>query len=104
MAYRIEGGAPAGINILAGEDGCRTTSTSINIITMIGKSRTAPRGMEILELPLSRIRRRKNASLGVMRSLWRDKSPREGSFSRVGRLGDEGILFTRFCTNPIEAK
>lgn len=66
-------------------------------MTMHGKRRTAPRGMEIEELPFSRIRRRKNANLGAIRSFCRDRSSREG------KLGEEGIRFMRFFTRPIDA-
>ena len=97
QTYRIDGGAPAGIRILPGDDGCRTTRTRIKIITMHGKRRTAPRGMEIEELPFNRIRRLKNANLGDILSFCRDRSSGEG------RLGEEGIRFRRFFTRPIDA-
>ena len=64
----MEGGAPAGIRSFAGPDGCLTMSTKIRIMTRQGKIRTAPSGMEILELPRSRTRRLKNANLEVARS------------------------------------
>ena len=103
IAYRIIGGAPAGISIPPGVDGCRTTRTKINIITIQGNKSTAPSGMDIFEFPFKRIRRRKKASPGDIRSFCRERSPKEGSFSREGRFGDEGILFAIFCTNPIYA-
>ncbi len=90
FTYLIEGGAPAGISILPVDEGCRTTRTSIKIITIHGNRSTAPRGIDIFELPFRRIRRRKNANLGVIRSLWRDTSSIEG------RLGEDGIRFTKF--------
>ena len=90
VIHLIDGGAPAGISILPVDEGCRTTRTSIRIITIQGNRSTAPRGMETFELPFKRIRRRKKANLGVIRSVWRDTSSREG------RLGEEGIRFTRF--------
>ena len=90
IAYLTNGGAPAGISILAVEEGCRTTRTRIRMITMQGKRSTAPSGIEIFELPFRRIRLLKKANLGDIRSFWRDRSPREG------RLGDEGILLARF--------
>ncbi len=95
--YRIDGGAPAGISIRPGDDGCRTTKTSIKMITMHGKRRTAPRGMEMEELPFNRIRRLRSASLGDIRYFCRDRSSREG------KVGEEGIRFRRFLTIPIGA-
>ena len=95
VTYLIDGGAPAGISILPVDEGCRTTRTSIKIITIQGNRSTAPRGIDIFELPFKRIRRRKKANLGVIRSLWRETSSREG------RLGEEGIRLTRFWTSPM---
>lgn len=95
--YLIDGGAPAGIRMPPVDDGCRTTSTSMSIITMHGKRSTAPRGMDIFELPFSRIRRRKKANLGDRRSVSPDKSLSEG------RFGDDGIRFKIFWTSPIDA-
>lgn len=63
---------------------------------MHGKRRTAPRGMEIEELPFNRIRRLKNANLGDIRSFCRDRSSREG------KLGEEGIRFRKLFTRPID--
>jgi len=62
-AYRIAGGAPAGINILPGEAGCLTNRTSMKTTTMHGKTSTTPSGMDMLELPFNRKGRLKNASL-----------------------------------------
>lgn len=88
--HLISGGAPAGINILPGEDGCRTMRTSINIITRRGNKSTAPSGIDIFELPFKRIRLLKKANLGKIRSFRRLIS------SKDGRLGDEGIRFAKF--------
>ena len=96
-SYRIDGGAPAGINITPGDWGCRTKRISINIMTIQGKSRTRPRGIEMEELPFRRMRRRKKANRGDNLSALRERSSREG------RLGEDGILLTRFCTSPISA-
>lgn len=79
------------------EEGCRTTSTSMSIITIQGKRSTAPSGIDIFELPFSRIRRRKKASLGDRRSVSPERSLREG------RFGDDGIRFKIFWTSPIDA-
>lgn len=95
--HLISGGAPAGINILPGEDGCRTTRTSIKIITISGNKSTTPNGIDIFELPFKRILLLKNANLGKIRSFRRLIS------SRDGRLGEEGIRFANFCTSPIDA-
>ena len=102
--YLIDGGAPAGIKMLPGDDGCRTISTRISIITIQGNKSTAPRGMDILEFPFNRILLLKNANRGVSRFFRRERSSREGNFSREGRFGDEGMRFTRFCTNPMYAE
>ena len=61
MAYLMAGGAPAGINILPGDEGCLTKSTSIRMMTMQGKRMTTPSGTEMLEFPLSLNGLRKNA-------------------------------------------
>lgn len=59
--YLIDGGAPAGINILPGEAGCLTNSTRMRMTTMHGKMMTTPRGTETLEFPLNLKGRRKRA-------------------------------------------
>jgi hypothetical protein len=96
LAYLIEGGAPAGNSNPPGFEGCRTTRTSIKIITMHGNRRTTPSGIDIFEFPRNRIRLRKNANLAVQFSLSHDISPKEGSFSREVRLGEEGIRLAIF--------
>jgi hypothetical protein len=90
VSYLIEGGAPAGIIMIPDDWGCRTNSTSINIMTMHGNSRTMPRGIEIEELPFIRMRRRKKFNRGDSLSARRVRS------SRPGMLAEEGILLTRF--------
>lgn len=79
------------------DEGCRTTRTSMSIITIQGKRSTAPSGIDIFELPFSRIRRRKKAKPGDRRSVSPDRSLREG------RFGDDGMRFKIFCTSPIDA-
>ena len=76
----------------------------MTIMTMHGKRSTVPNGTEILEFPFKRILLRKKANLGVIRSFWREKSLRVGSFSSEGRFGDEGIRFAMFCTKPMGAE
>lgn len=49
----MAGGAPAGINILPGFDGCLTNNTRIRMTTMSGKRITTPSGTEMLEFPLN---------------------------------------------------
>lgn len=88
--HLMVGGAPAGISIPPVEEGCRTTRTSINIMTIHGNISTAPRGMDIFELPFSRIRRRKKANLDEGRYFSCDGS------SNGGGLATDGIRFTRF--------
>jgi hypothetical protein len=61
-SYLMAGGAPAGINILPGEEGCLTKSTSMRMMTMQGKRMTTPSGTEMLEFPLNLNGLRKNAS------------------------------------------
>lgn len=91
----MAGGAPAGIRMRAGEEGCRITSTKIRMMTIHGKRRTAPRGMEMEELPFNRTRRRKKANLGESRCFCWERSFREG------RLWDDGIRLTKLCTRSI---
>ena len=62
-AYRMAGGAPAGMKIVPGEEGCTTMSINIRIITIHGNRSTKPKGIDIFELPFSRIRRLKKADL-----------------------------------------
>lgn len=54
---RMDGGAPEGIMIRPGEDGCLTKRKRIKMTTMHGNSSTKPSGIDIDELPFSRIRR-----------------------------------------------
>lgn len=91
MAYLIDGGAPAGTNIPPDDEGCRTTRTSISISTMQGNKSTNPKGIEMRELSLRRMRRRKKAM------------ERGDIFSalfemplRVGMFCVEGIRFLTF--------
>lgn len=91
----MDGGAPAGIRMPTPDLGCRTNSTKINTRTIQGNSRTTPRGIEILELPLNRSGRRKKANLDealvfVLTS------------SKDGILGVEGRRFSALCMNPID--
>ena len=67
----MAGGAPAGINILPGDAGCLTKSTSIRMTTMPGKSTTTPKGTEMLELPLNLRGLRKKARREAKRLLGR---------------------------------
>lgn len=39
-----------------GDDGCFTINTNIRIITMLGNSKTKPKGMEMEEFPRRRMR------------------------------------------------
>ena len=98
--YLMAGGAPAGIKICPGDEGCRTMITSINIITIRGNNSTSPNGIEIFEFPFKRIRLLKKPRCGAPRSFLGAHSSRE---AREGRLGDDGILFARFWTRPMIA-
>lgn len=99
LILRIDGGAPAGIRILPGDAGCRKKRKHIKTITIHGKRRTSPRGIEIEESPFKRILRRKKAtgSLGANRSAFSDQP------FRVGRGGGDDIRLVRFCTKPMRA-
>ena len=57
----MAGGAPAGIKIVPGEEGCITTSIRIKTMTIQGNKSTKPIGMDILEFPFSRILLLRNA-------------------------------------------
>ena len=70
-------------------------STNMSTMTRHGKRRTKPKGIEMEELPLIRIRRLKKESFGTSRPFSPEKSLSDG------KLGDEGIRFFRFCTRPI---
>lgn len=64
-------------------------------MTMHGKSRTNPSGIDILEFPFNRILLRKNANLERTRLFSSLKSFSEGI------LGVEGSCFDICCTHPI---
>ena len=85
------------MNIVPGEEGCTTISIKISMITIQGNKSTKPRGMDIFELPFSRIRLLKKASREERWSLWRERSSREGG------SGAEGKCFITLCTNPMIA-
>jgi hypothetical protein len=68
-------------------------------MTMHGKSRTIPSGMEMDEFPFSRMRRRKKANRGDNVSTRRDRS---SNFSMLAC--EDGSLLTIFCTSPMVAK
>ena len=91
----MAGGAPAGIKMPTPDLECRITSTKIKIRTMQGKSRTTPRGMENLELPLSRNGRLKKASLADTLVFFLTSST-EGRSAFA-----EGMRFHTLCTKPI---
>ena len=93
--YRMAGGAPAGIKMPPGAAGCRTTRTRMRTMTMQGKSKTAPRGTEMDELPFNRTRRRKKAHGEAIRSGGGERS------SRDGKLGLEGSRLTSRCIRSI---
>ena len=87
----MDGGAPAGISILPGDAEGRTKMRSINITIKQGKSRTRPRGIEMREFSLRRMRRRKKASLGDIFSALLERSSYEGIFCV------EGSRLRTFC-------
>ena len=81
----MAGGAPAGSSIDAGDDGWRTKRTRMRMMTMQGNRRTMPKGMEMDELPFIRIRCRKKAHFGEIRSLTYAKLGSDGAFETEGR-------------------
>jgi len=91
------GGEPAGTSILPGDDGCLTTRMRMRMTTMLGNNSTNPKGTEIEELPLSRIRRRKRDRLGRVRGFSPFQSPGDGGFDVVGSR------FSIPCNRPIAA-
>lgn len=92
----MAGGAPAGIILRTGEEGCLINSNKIVTIIIHGKRRTAPRGTEMVELPFKRKGLRSNASLDARVCFDR------GSFSK-GRAGVEGASFRSRRINSIGA-
>lgn len=91
----IDGGAPAGMRIRAGEDGWRRKRSTIRTITRHGNNKTKPKGTEIEEFRFSRIRRRKNANLGNTGPFSRENS------SNDGMAGVDGRRFLIRCIKPI---
>lgn len=92
----MDGGVPAGMRMPPGEAGCRTKRRRTRTITRHGKRSTNPRGIEMDELPFSRILRLKKANLETLRPFSRDESS-------SGRLGEEGSHFEIRCVKPIGA-
>lgn len=64
-AYRMAGGAPAGIKNRPGELGCLRNRTRMRRKTVKGKRITTPKGAEMPELPLKRIGRLRKAMRDV---------------------------------------
>ena len=93
--HLINGGAPAGISIRPGDDGCRTKRISIRIITISGNNNTAPKGRDIFELPFNRMRFLEKAKPGSMCSLLKARSSSEG------KSGGEGARLASFCIHPM---
>jgi hypothetical protein len=91
----MDGGAPEGMRMRPGEDGCLTKRKRMNTTTMHGNRSTKPSGIEMDEFPFSRIRRRKNDNRGKVRPFSFLKSSRDGMF------GVEGIRLTSPCTKPM---
>lgn len=67
----------------------------MRMTTMHGNSSTKPNGIEIEELPFSRIRRLKKDNRGKLRPFSFLKSSRDGMF------GVDGIRLTSPCTKPM---
>jgi hypothetical protein len=69
----------------------------MRMTTMLGNNSTNPKGTEIVELPLSRIRRRKRDRLGRVRGFLPFQSSGDGGFDAVGNR------FNIPCNRPIAA-
>jgi hypothetical protein len=91
---RIDGGEPAGINTLPGDEGCRKNRTTINIKAMKGNRSTTTSGTDTV---LMRIRRR-NKAMGEKRLVF-------SCDTSLNELGNDGGLmcFVRRSTKPIGA-
>ena len=96
-AYRIAGGAPAGIIRLPGVELCFATRMMIRTITSNGNKRTAPKGTDIFELPFNLILRLRTEIAGTNRSFSPARSCNDG------RLGEDGMRFVKSRTMPILA-
>jgi hypothetical protein len=90
----IDGGEPAGINTLPGDEGCRRNKMIINIKAIKGKTSTRTSGTETV---FRRIRRRSKA-LGEKRLVF-------SCDTSLNELGNDGGLrcFVRRSTKPIGA-
>ena len=95
--HLIAGGAPAGMMRPPGVALCLATSKIIKSTTAKGKNSTTPSGIDILELPFTRIRLLKNDNLAVKRCFSLENS------SKDGKLGDEGNCLIKSRTTPIVA-
>lgn len=93
----IAGGVPAGIKCLPGDAGWRTKRINIKTMTIHGNKRTSAKGIDMEELPFSRIRRRRKPKRDDDRSVLCDGS------SRDGRTGASAILLYSRCTMPIDS-
>lgn len=91
----MDGGAPAGTSNFPGDEGCRTNITIMRIMTMVGKRTTRPSGIEMDELPLRRMRRRRKARRGESRS------PLDSPSSRGATVRAVGMRFLRLCRNDM---
>lgn len=95
LAYRMEGGVPAGTSMRPGELGCLTTKMRIKSTTKLGKRSRKPSGIDMEEFPFSLIRLRKNDSLGSVLGFSFFQSAGSGTDESEGRR------LTRRCTNPM---
>lgn len=90
--YRMVGGAPAGIDNRPPFPVCLNTIMRIVINSMIGNRMITPIGIEMRELPRSRIRRLKKLHLGVRYSAC------AATFSNCfGKAGVDGNRFLTPC-------
>jgi hypothetical protein len=90
---RIDGGEPAGIKTLPGDEGCRRNNMIINIKAIKGKTSTRASGTDTVFICI----RRRSKPLGEKRLVFCDTSLKE--------FGNDGgcICFVRRSTKPIGA-
>ncbi|KAL3709543.1 hypothetical protein TMatcc_003333 [Talaromyces marneffei ATCC 18224] len=80
----IDGGDPAGTRAPE-EDGCLTKISTIKIIITQGNINTTPSGIETVELPRNRIRRRRKAKGDNLVPFSRDTSSKDARAGADGR-------------------
>lgn len=104
MTDLIDGGVPEGTSMEAGEEGCLTNNRTMSTMTMQGNKRTMPRGIEMEEFLLSRMRRRKKANFGNIPPFSSGPESADGR-EKGARLASRIIpMGTAVTENPVERK